>query len=453
MRALGLDVGEVDGIADWSLRWETAQWGILAAVLMGGLSFLSWELYRRSPGELPGGRRFLLATLRMIFLGLVIAIFLQPVVVLTLEKEVPRTLPILVDRSGSMSLREPDGVSRLQKAQGAFASPNGQEMLRSLKEDMRVPTFTFHGSSLREWEELELPLVAAGEKTAVGEAVRKVLERYRGAPLAGVLVVSDGGQNSGVSLGAVARQLKESGVALYTVGVGDPKMRDVAVEKVEVREVLLADDAVPVTVKFRTQGMRGDSGRIVFSLSGVDVAEEKVRIEADGLQQVTTLFVPKQEGEYVMEARFEVDNGVEALAENNTGRAGLRVVDRRLKVLLLDQAPRWEFKYLEAMLLRERRVDLSCFLFEGDREVARIPGSPYLEQFPARAEDLFDFDLILLGDIDPRLLTEDRLSLLGDYVATAGGALTVIAGKRFMPSAFARTQSHSGVKSASSRSR
>ncbi|MEO1824910.1 MAG: hypothetical protein ABGZ31_04330 [Roseibacillus sp.] len=440
MRALGLDVGEVDRIADWSLRWETAQWGILAAVLMGGLSFLSWELYRRSPRELPGGRRFLLAMLRMIFLGLVIAIFLQPVVVLTLEKEVPRTLPILVDRSGSMSLREPDGVSRLQKAQGAFSSPNGQEMLRSLKEDMRVPTFTFHGSSLREWEELELPLVAAGEKTAVGEAVRKVLERYRGAPLAGVLVVSDGGQNSGVSLGAVARQLKESGVALYTVGVGDPKMRDVAVEKVEVREVLLADDAVPVTVKFRTQGMRGDSGRIVFTLSGVDVAEEKVRIEADGLQQATTLFVPKQEGEYVMEARFEVDDGVEALAENNTGRAGLRVVDRRLKVLLLDQAPRWEFKYLEAMLLRERRVDLSCFLFEGDREVARIPGSPYLEQFPARAEDLFDFDLILLGDIDPRLLTEDRLSLLGDYVATAGGALTVIAGKRFMPSAFARTE-------------
>ena len=170
------------------------------------------------------------------------------------------------------------------------------------------------------------------------------------------------------------------------------------------------------------------------------MAEEKVRVEADGLQQVTTLFVPKQEGEYVMEARFEVDNVVEALAENNTGRAGLRVVDRRLKVLLLDQAPRWEFKYLEAMLLRERRVDLSCFLFEGDREVARIPGSPYLEQFPARAEDLFDFDLILLGDIDPRLLTEDRLSLLGDYVATAGGALTVIAGKRFMPSAFARTE-------------
>jgi hypothetical protein len=145
-------------------------------------------------------------------------------------------------------------------------------------------------------------------------------------------------------------------------------------------------------------------------------------------------------GEYVLEARFEADGTGEVLAENNTGRAALRVVDRRLKVLLLDQAPRWEFKYLEAMLLREQRVELSCFLFEGDREIARVPGSPYLGEFPVRAEDLFDFDLVLLGDVDPRFLTEGRLSLLGDYVSSAGGALVVIAGKRFMPAAFGRTE-------------
>ncbi|HBM79013.1 MAG TPA: hypothetical protein DD438_12965, partial [Verrucomicrobiales bacterium] len=358
-KALGLDVDEVDGMADWSLRWETAQWGVLAAVLMVLLSLLSWELYRRSPREVSGGRRFLLATFRIIFLGLLTVILLQPVLVVTLEKEVSRTLPILMDRSGSMALRESDGLTRLQKAQGALSSPGGQEVLRGLEEDLRVPTFTFYGSSLQEWEDLQLPLVAAGEKTAMGEVVRKALERYQGAPLAGLLIFSDGGQNSGAPLGAIARELKDSGIALYTVGVGESEVRDVAVEGVEVREVLLADDAVPVTVKLRTQGMEGDSGRIVFSLSGVDVAEEKVKIEEDGLQQVTTLFVPKRVGEYVMEARFEADNGVEALAENNTGRAGLRVVDRRLKVLLLDQAPRWEFKYLEAMLLRERRVALS----------------------------------------------------------------------------------------------
>ena len=158
-----------------------------------------------------------------------------------------------------MSLKESDGVSRLQKAQRALSSPDGQEMLRVLEEDLSVPTFTFYGSSLQEWEDLQLPLVAAGEKTALGEVVRKALERYRGAPLAGLLLVSDGGQNSGVPLDAIAQELKDAGIALYTVGVGELEVRDVAVEAVEVREVLLADDAVPVTAKFRDAG---DAGRL-----------------------------------------------------------------------------------------------------------------------------------------------------------------------------------------------
>ena len=440
LRSLGVDAGDVDGLAGWSLRWETAQWGILAAVLMGILAVLSWWLYRRSPQEVSGARRFLLTVLRLTFLALVLAILLQPVLVLTLEREVPRTLPLLLDRSGSMALRDGDGMNRLQKVEGALSSESGGSLLRSLEKDLHVPQLVFNEDSLQERKDPSAPLVAAGEKTALGDALRQTVERYRGSPLAGLVVVTDGGQNSGAPIGAVVQELKEAGVPIYAVGVGDLEARDVAIEEVEVREVLLADDAAPVTVKLRTQGMKGGSGRVIFSLGGVEVAEEEVTIEEDGRQEISALFVPKRVGEYVMEARFEADGPGEVLAENNTGRMAVRVVDRRLKVLLLDQAPRWEFKYLEAMLLRERRVELSCFLFEGNREIARVPGSPYLEQFPSRAEELFDFDLVLLGDIDPRRLGEGHLSLLREYVSSAGGALVVIAGKRFMPSAFGRTE-------------
>ncbi len=440
LKSLGVDAGDVDGLAGWSLRWETAQWGLLAAVLMGVLSVLCWWLYRKSPQEVSGGRRFLLTVLRLTFLALVLAILLQPILVLTLEREVPRTLPLLLDRTGSMALKDGDGMNRLQKVEGALSSPSGESLLRSLEEDLQVPQLMFDEDSLEEREDLSIPLAAAGKKTALGDTFRKAMERYRGAPLAGLVVVTDGGQNSGAPIGTIVQELKEAGVPIYAIGVGDLEARDVAIEEVEMREVLLADDAAPVIVKLRTQGMKGGSGRVIFSLGGVEVAEEEVTIEEDGLQEIRSLFVPKRVGEYVMEARFEADGPAEALAENNTGRAALRVVDRRLKVLLLDQAPRWEFKYLEAMLLREQRVELSCFLFEGNRETARVPGSPYLEQFPMRAEELFDFDLVLLGDIDPRHLGEGHLSLLRDYVSSAGGALVVIAGKRFMPSAFGRTE-------------
>ncbi len=292
LQALGMDAGDVDGLAGWSVRWETAQWGVLAAVLMGILAVLSWWLYRRSPQGVSGVRRFFLTALRLSFLALLLAILLQPVLVLTLEREVPRTLPILLDRSGSMALEDGDGMSRLRRAEQALTTPEGSAMLRSLEKDLQLPRFTFGTDSLQEWDDSSEPLLPEGDRTALGEIVRKTMERYRGSPLAGVLLITDGGQNSGSPLGEAVRQMKDAGIPVYAVGVGDPAARDVAIEGVEMREVLLADDAAPVTVKLRTQGMKGERGRVLFSLGGVDVAEEEVEIGEDGLQEVSTLFVP-----------------------------------------------------------------------------------------------------------------------------------------------------------------
>ncbi|MED5417834.1 MAG: hypothetical protein VYA27_03990, partial [Verrucomicrobiota bacterium] len=147
LTALGVEVDDVDALAGWSLRWETAQWGLLAAVLMGILAVLCWWLYRRSPRELPGGRRVLLTALRLTFLALLLAILLQPVLVLTLAREVPRTLPLLLDRTGSMAFKDGDGMSRLQKVEKALSSPAGVALLDSLEKDLHVPRFTFDADS------------------------------------------------------------------------------------------------------------------------------------------------------------------------------------------------------------------------------------------------------------------------------------------------------------------
>jgi hypothetical protein len=91
------------------------------------------------------------------------------------------------------------------------------------------------------------------------------------------------------------------------------------------------------------------------------------------------------------------------------------------------------------MLLRDRRIELKCFLAEGDKDVARIPGSPYLAEFPARKDDLFKYDLVIYGDVDPRVIGLNSLENLNKLVAEFGGALVVVAGKRFMPHAYKRS--------------
>lgn len=116
----------------------------------------------------------------------------------------------------------------------------------------------------------------------------------------------------------------------------------------------------------------------------------------------------------------------------------IEVIDSRIKVLLVDQSPRWEFKYLQMMLLRDRRVDLKCFLVEGDKAISRTADSPFPE-FPARRDELFKYDLVILGDVDPKVLTALHQENLNKLVSDFGGALVVLAGKRHIPAQYRRS--------------
>ena len=88
---------------------------------------------------------------------------------------------------------------------------------------------------------------------------------------------------------------------------------------------------------------------------------------------------------------------------------------------MVEQSPRWEFRYLQAMLLRDRRIELDCFLVEGDPGIVRGEDSPCIAQFPARSEELFKYDLVIFGDVDPRHMSAVNLENLNELVSRFGG--------------------------------
>ena len=93
----------------------------------------------------------------------------------------------------------------------------------------------------------------------------------------------------------------------------------------------------------------------------------------------------------------------EAETRNNSKQKHLKVVDDKIKVLMVDQSPRWEFKYLMQQMLRDRRVDLKVFLVDGDPGVSKGENTPYLPEFPKSKGDLNDkYDVLIFGDVDPK---------------------------------------------------
>ncbi len=492
LKLLGVRAPEAVGVSDFTLAFRGSVQGLWVAALVLLSGALAWWLYRRSPQVISASRRRLLAALRIAFLALLALILLKPVLAFTVEGSVRRLLVLLVDDSLSMRIRDPrteldsrkraaialgtlhptnglrqslpenaaaplEAPSRVELVKAALANPR-LNLLAQLEQEYDLVPFAF-GQSLG-----ELPRETAAAKakaapdaaealrrhswvqrldpqsplTALGDALRTVLSRQRGQPLAGIFLVTDGANNSGGSPRESAALLRQDAVPLYTWGVGLTSPRDLIVASLFAPDVAFVKEEASAVVRVRAQGFTGRKAALKLLLDGKLAAERELVFAADGEQTLTLSFVPGTPGDFELKASIE-PLADETVKDNNSRSQRLKAIDTRIKTLMVEQSPRWEFRYLQAMLLRDRRIDLKCVLLEGDPNLARGTNSPYLERFPQRKDELFKYDLVILGDADPRRLTVQNQENLNEWVSRFGGALIVVAGKRHMPSGYRRS--------------
>ncbi|MDB4422602.1 glutamine amidotransferase, partial [bacterium] len=71
-------------------------------------------------------------------------------------------------------------------------------------------------------------------------------------------------------------------------------------------------------------------------------------------------------------------------------------------------------------------------------EVAR--NSPeHIERFPAKREEAFKYDLVILGDVDSDFFTEEELGLLEELIRDRGASLLMLCGPMHSPASYAGT--------------
>jgi uncharacterized membrane protein len=111
-----------------------------------------------------------------------------------------------------------------------------------------------------------------------------------------------------------------------------------------------------------------------------------------------------------------------------------------IRVLYVEGEPRWEFRFVKSLLERENKtVNLQVLLLAADVDWLAHDKTA-IRQFPPKKE-LDQFDVVILGDFDPRILpkSKDNLRDLADFVKEHGGGLLMIAGEHFAPHAYKDT--------------
>jgi hypothetical protein len=472
-KLLGLkDAGEVTGV-DWYLRLHWPKIVLLLAIVAAVIYAV--VLYRHER-TLSIKKRTLLGVIRTLVLIVLLVLLFEPVLAVSTSVELPRTVLVLLDASESMKIQDkrirpadqreaavalgkvPYGdanaavpedaravcssISRIDLAKALLRTKAGN-VFEKIAETYRVRFFTF-GDKL-------LPAAGKGgtgpeslaatdanqASTRLGTAMEEALSRFSGQSVSGIVVLTDGASNEGVAPLEVARRMKERTIPLYPVGLGLATPPDVRMDAVIVPETVFVKDKVPVRIQFSSTGFANRHAEVTLKFDGRDVASETVTLK-DRSQFLEMLFEPVRAAEA---AKLEVSirptgpAADQASTDNDSMTRTIRVIDEKIKVLYIEGKPRWEYRYLRRVLLRDHRLDVKFYMTEGDRELSEY-SDRYLATFPMEAEKAFKFDLVILGDVPASRFNRQELAMLERLVKDDGASLLLLAGPAHAPAEY-----------------
>jgi hypothetical protein len=472
---LGMPPAQAGERTDWRFEFNGlgSDWLSLAAVAIGAL-FIVYLLYvyRRDAGR--GSRRMqvLLPGLRLAVIALAFLCLFQ--FTLSVGRIGLPVLALVIDDSASMGLedRYPDDrtnelADQLARATGAstktrigltqaiLTRDNGQ-FLRELLEHHKVRLYRFSDTATRlgtrdfagPGDVAEIAgkikeLKAEGSRTRPGPALRKVLDDFRGSPPAAIILFTDGVASTGDAdrLSPAAEAAAASFVPVEAVGIGSEQpSRDLQLYDVSAEGLAFVGDPYTVSGKVKGEGLGATvvPVRLTERDTGRVLAQASVTLAADGTPAAFELsYVPSEPGE--LDVAIEVPPlPAETNRDNNRETRHVSIRKEKIRVLLADSAPRWEFRYLKSLFERDPTVSLKTVLQEADPEYASEDQTA-LPHFPLNKEELYRYDVLILGDLNPALLGNWSMELVRDFVRDSGGGVLMIAGTDFNPVAYRGT--------------
>ena len=209
---------------------------------------------------------------------------------------------------------------------------------------------------------------AQSSATDFTASLESVLADIPSEQLAGVLILTDGIHNGDAAVEPVARQLGARGVHVSSVLVGSSSAPfDLALADIAAPESVFLGDKVRVRGVLSASQARGKEAKISLLLDGEMVDETTIPISEDALRREFSLaHAPTNNGLARYELSIENLEG-ERFPSNNTWKVDVAVSDDRTHVLLVDDYPRWDFRYLRNLFYaRDKSVHLQYYLVEPD---------------------------------------------------------------------------------------
>ena len=467
-----------------SITIPESPWVWLAVpVLIVTVIILVWS-YRRSAET--GAIHKTAFCLRLLGMLVLVLCLMEPLWSGRRVKSGANLFVVIADNSSGMNVRDHGTTLSRGEILQAALKVNKSDWLGTLADNFQVRQYIFDSRLRRTTDFSEL--VFDGKASAIGVALRTITERYRGRPLAGVLLMTDG---NATDMGEQFYDL--SGVPpVYPVVIGGRRpLKDISLTNVSVSQTSFEDAPVMIQADVEASGYAGKT--VVVSLtenSGKVVERQTQKISRNDEKQVFRFRLrPEKTGVlfYHLKVKEEIaqdklpdqlEAPSEATMANNKRTL---VVDRGkgpYRILYVAGRPNWEYKFLQRAISEDEQVQMvgllrvarrepkydwrghvgedSNPLFRGfdnkDEEQTEQYDQPVLvrlntrdaaelrDGFPKTQEELFGYHAVILDDVEAEFFSHDQMELLREFVAERGGGFLMLGGKEsFQQGNFNRT--------------
>ena len=463
------------------VNFATWEWLLLIAAIIVVVAIVIF-FYLRDCVELGKGIAVLFILLRITVYGGLLWIFLQPQYRRSHEEVVNSKVIILTDTSLSMSKK--DELATQRRIDFVIEKLKAGTMIPQLTEDHEVAVYRFDTDLglIRDFDKIDPEAEAAnssddnqdksadeadanqsedtaaqdsnrpvdwetaleprGRETRLGQTLRQILNDERAAPIAGVIVITDGRNNAGLDVDAAISLAKDLRFPIHTIGLGS----ELPPLSAQLSDFLIPPRAFPgdaytINAYVTGSGMKGKRGVVDIQrrLAGADdstaeiVDSAEITFGEDG-EVLALPFEMKSEepGKFMLKAKLMVDeprlqNTEQAKFENEKL---IDIVDYKTRVLLLAGGPTRDYLFVRNQLHRDESMIVDVLL-QNAREGISQDANEILDEFPIRKTELYEYDAIVAFDPDWRELADFQIELLRDWVAEEAGGLIVIPGPVF----------------------
>jgi len=407
-----------EGTFSFAYGISTYLFGLLVVLIVA----VVWFTYFKTTRPLtPAWKTFFVVT-RSSVLVILLFCLLRPVIT-TLQVSPQETyLGVLFDDSQSMSIADLNGgQTRRQAVEERFFEDG---LLDELSESFQIRSFRFDKSTQRITSADDLS--EAGTASSIDQALKYVDDQLNGLPLGALVLVSDGADNSEVDPAVKAQDFGNRRIPLFTVGVGQEDIpQDIGIVDVSAARTVLEGSVFTVQVGVQHQGYAGQEVELSIMDGDIPVVSETVYLGSGGVTERFDLeLTPERPELIVYDLNVELQNA-EVIEQNNSYSFLVDNTEKpALDILYIEGHPRNEYKFIRRALEGDNSLRLATYLQTGPEKFYRqgIKSPTELAGgFPKDKEALYQYEAIILGDIEEDIFDGDQLQMLEDFVAERGG--------------------------------